>query len=233
MDELQSWSNSRAQAATASTLLAEPPEDGTPERPEAHAALARVLPELERSAVRLLPARRARRAIAAREDLVQFAALVALSALEAGYRTRGKAPPWWRSDAQLCAYLRGVLQRGVKRMLRDAAREVEDSLTLEWLPARSEPAPLARREERRRVRTCLAGVRVEDLRLLARFGQGRGYEELAPLVGSNAGALAKRRVRTLAGLRERCRSCSHRRENGCSWVRLDWLVDEREPSSRR
>jgi DNA-directed RNA polymerase specialized sigma24 family protein len=187
-----------------------------------HAVLARVLPELERRARRLVPEHRHGCLGVAGEDLVQFAALAALSRLEAARRAGAPLPDWWQSDERLGSYMSGLMRRRLMRVLRDQ-RERAGSLVPEGIPAASEPEPGSRRERRQRVRACLAGIAPQELRAFARFGQGRSYEELAPGLRVTPDTLAKRRVRALAGLRERCRSCPLRRQQGCAWIPRGWL----------
>lgn len=191
-------------------------------RSDAHAALARVLPGLERYSRRLIPEGHARRLSISHEDLVQFAALVALARLDADLRAGNPPAEWWLSDARLENYLRGVMWRRLKRTLRDR-REAPVSITPELVTGADEPAPFGSRDVRRRVRACLAGFSARELRLFARFGRGRSYEELAPRIQISPAALAKRRVRALADLRDRCRNCPLRREHGCAWIPRGWL----------
>lgn len=190
-------------------------------RADAHAALLRVLSDVEVFARRLVPAERRRCAPAAREDLVQFAALVALTRLQEALDAGASLPEWWLDDARLRAYLRGIVQRRLRRLLRDAPREFALPANAPTYP---EPSALERQELRRGVLGCLLGLRVADLRLLARHAAGASYEELAPEFGASAAALAKRRARALAVLRARCLHCPLRRESTCPFVSLGWLA---------
>jgi len=188
----------------------EDPESG---RRHAHAALLRVLPHLERYARRLVPPRRNRRPPAAREDLVQFAALVALTRLQNAFDSGSELPAWWRDEARLGAYMCGIMKRRLRRLLRDAPRELDGLLPTD--AAVVSEAPAFDHEERRDVLGCLSGLRRDDVRLLTRYAQGLGYEQLAGEFGASAAALAKRRARALNGLRARCQRCSLRRESAC------------------
>ena len=187
-------------------------------REDAHAALLRILPTLERYARRLVPTGRKRRPPATREDLVQFAALVALTRFQVAFDSGAKLPEWWCDDARLRAYMRGVMHRRLRRLVRDAPRERGD------LPEHLAAATaLECHDEHHDVLGCLSGVRNEDLRLLARYAQGLSYEELAAEFGASAAALAKRRARALIALRARCQRCPLRRESGCPFEQAGWI----------
>lgn len=187
-------------------------------REDAHAALLRILPTLERYARRLVPTRRKRRPPTTREDLVQFAALVALTRFQVAFDSGAELPEWWRDDARLQAYMRGVMHRRLRRLVRDAPRERGD------LPEHVAAATaLEFHDEHRDVLGCLIGLRSEDLRLLARYSQGLNYEELAAEFGASAAALAKRRARALSAQRARCQRCPLRRESGCPLEQAGWI----------
>ena len=186
-------------------------------REDAHAALLRVLPNLERYARGLVPTRRRRRPPATREDLVQFAALVALTRLEVAFDSGATPPEWWRDDGRLRAYMRGVMHRRLRRLVRDAPRERGD------LPEHVAAATALEFHDDHDPLGCLTGLRSEDLRLLARYSQGLSYEELAAEFGASAAALAKRRARALIALRARCQRCPLRRESGCPLEQAGWI----------
>lgn len=211
-------------------------------RSAAHAALARVLPELEQYGLRLVPEHRAGSMGVSGEDLVQVAALAVLSVLESELGRSSSLPRWWQDDGRLFSYLRGIMWRHLKRVLRDR-RETGASLALELVAEGTGPGSLIRREdvrcdevrceERARVRACLAGVLASDLRLFAHFGRGRSYESLASRSGLSSDALAKRRARALADLRQRCLGCARRREHGCPWIPRGWLGAKGAAPTRR
>lgn len=127
-------------------------------RSVAHAALARVLPELERHGQRLIPEHRAGQVGVAGEDLVQFASLAVLSRLEADLGAGNGLSRWWREDELLLAYLRGIMWRRLKRVVRQR-REAAVPLGHEAVAGAGgpEPAPV-RCEERARLRACLGGI---------------------------------------------------------------------------
>lgn len=198
------------------------PLPGACQRSEAHAALGRVLPELERYGQRLVPEHRAGLVGVAGEDLVQFASVAVLSRLEVDLAAGNGPSPWWREDGHLLGYLRGIMWRRLKRVLRER-RAAALPLDIETVAGAPAPAEIVRCEERARLRACLGGILPWDLRLFARFGSGRSYAELSSRSGLSPDALAKRRARALAELRERCQGCPLRRAQGCAWVPRGWL----------
>jgi RNA polymerase sigma factor (sigma-70 family) len=194
-------------------------------------SLASALSWLETSSALVLSSRKVSGLSCSREDLVQFVAVAALTKVERRHRESGTVPEWCQPEERMRAYLRGMLARTVLRMLRDARARREVALPMERLVREGRPSRLERLEERDHARACLEAFTVDDLRLFLQFGDGHSYAELAGRIGSSPAALAKRRARALDRLRERCRGCSWRIDNGCSWLPRGWGAHSLAPRS--
>lgn len=197
-------------------MIASPAADPAPapSAPEAaREALVRALPWLERRSAGCGGAR----ALERREELVQATLTAALARIE-GVRARsGAAPEWCLDDQRLRRYLGGMLKRLHQRQQREAS--VRRAVTL-----RREPVDRESSLESAEACACLAQLAAAQQDLWPCPSEAKDLAERARERGCTAAALAKRRARALRRLRERCRTCSIRIEQGCALAPSHWSV---------